>query len=221
MHRVDFMQVFHFINAKYGLAAIERKRLKISRLNELNDPFELLGVSLKERHFRRAFTNLKHEFSQNKGILCFSRSWHNPVLWSHYADRHRGLCLGFDIAKRHLVPVSYSAKRLAISDNWLKRARAERENDILRFLCAKFEHWKYEGEMRLFLRLTEKDEETGHYFKEFLSDIRLNKVIIGANSIITKDQITNALAGYGNPVEILKGRAAFRTFSVVRDLSWC
>jgi hypothetical protein len=22
--------------------------------------------------------------------------WHNPLLWSHYADRHRGMALGFD-----------------------------------------------------------------------------------------------------------------------------
>jgi len=30
------------------------------------------------------------------GLLCFSRNWHNPVLWSHYADKHRGICPGFD-----------------------------------------------------------------------------------------------------------------------------
>ena len=32
-----------------------------------------------------------------RAILCFSRNWDNLLLWSHYGDRHMGVCLGFDI----------------------------------------------------------------------------------------------------------------------------
>jgi hypothetical protein len=41
-------------------------------------------------------------------MLCFSRDWHNPVQWSHYADKHRGICLGFDVPDSLLVPVQYT-----------------------------------------------------------------------------------------------------------------
>ena len=26
------------------------------------------------------------------GMLCFSKGWHNPVQWSHYTDKHKGIC---------------------------------------------------------------------------------------------------------------------------------
>ena len=48
----------------------------------------------------------------NRGVLCFSRGWHNPLLWSHYGDKHRGVCLGFDVPNAHIVHVSYNSSRL-------------------------------------------------------------------------------------------------------------
>jgi hypothetical protein len=37
------MRLYHFIRERFGLEAIRDSRLKISRINELNDPFEFLG----------------------------------------------------------------------------------------------------------------------------------------------------------------------------------
>ena len=33
-------------------------------------------------------------------------------MWSHYADRHEGICLGFEIPKELLSKVSYQNDRL-------------------------------------------------------------------------------------------------------------
>jgi hypothetical protein len=30
-------------------------------------------------------------------LLCFSADWSHPLIWAHYSDKHRGLCLGFEI----------------------------------------------------------------------------------------------------------------------------
>jgi hypothetical protein len=35
------MRVYYFVPANYGLENIIKQRVKIARLNELNDPFEL------------------------------------------------------------------------------------------------------------------------------------------------------------------------------------
>ena len=43
------MHVYKFLNAKYALEALEKRRLKIARINELNDPFELLGTNLTDQ----------------------------------------------------------------------------------------------------------------------------------------------------------------------------
>ena len=55
----------------------------------MNDPFELLSVDLSEPDDRTTFDGLKADLNQTIGVLCFSRGWSNPVLWSHYGDRHR------------------------------------------------------------------------------------------------------------------------------------
>ena len=34
-----------------------------------------------------------------RGVLSFSKTSTDALLWAHYADGHRGLCLGFDFEK--------------------------------------------------------------------------------------------------------------------------
>src|SRR5207253_3097370 len=35
-----------------------------------------------------------------KGICCFSEEYNNPLLWSHYGDQHRGICIGYTLDRR-------------------------------------------------------------------------------------------------------------------------
>ena len=79
------MKLFHFVNQKYGLTAIGDRRLKVSRFTELNDPFEMLGVSLSSKRARRFMRAVKEETGRSIGLLCFSEVWQNPLMWSHYA----------------------------------------------------------------------------------------------------------------------------------------
>ncbi|MEH6544589.1 MAG: DUF2971 domain-containing protein [Porticoccaceae bacterium] len=109
------MRVFHFRDEKYGIKSIKDRRLKISRIMELNDPFEFPGADLSNPEFRKAINKTKKQISNNTGILCHSKDWHNPVQWSHYADNHKGVCLGFEISKRWLAKVEYADERLSIS----------------------------------------------------------------------------------------------------------
>jgi len=74
---------------------------------ELNDPFEFLGVDLSDPDFRRQIKATKKTLSESRGLLCFSKNWHNPVLWGHYADKHRGICLGFDMPEDLPTKVDY------------------------------------------------------------------------------------------------------------------
>ena len=100
------MRVYHFLPAEFALASISLKRIKIARLSEVNDPFELQALNVGGRKkFRAALSEWKGDLDQTKGMLCFSKSWQDPVLWSHYANRHHGICLGFDV-EDELVPVS-------------------------------------------------------------------------------------------------------------------
>ena len=91
------MKVYHFIEERYGLEDLREERLKISLIDELNDPFEFVGVDLSNPDHYGAIKELKRGISENYGIICFSASWNDPVQWAHYADGHKGLCMGFDV----------------------------------------------------------------------------------------------------------------------------
>jgi hypothetical protein len=145
------MRVYHFVKAKDGLSNLEKRHLKISIIMELNDPFEFLGAELSDRNFRKAIKKTKKDLSKTKGILCFSKNWTNPVQWSHYTDKHKGLCLGFDVPDHFLAKVDYVKERLSQNGEI-------NEELMLKFLTTKFEHWSYEKEYRLFVDLKEKDK---------------------------------------------------------------
>ena len=108
------MRLYHFLNEQYGLEDLREKRLKIGRIMELNDPFEFVGVDLSDRSFRESMENTKKDLSEEFGILCFSENWNHPVQWAHYADGHKGLCLGFDVPDRLLAAVNYVDERLPV-----------------------------------------------------------------------------------------------------------
>ena len=214
---IHVMRVFHFVNAEYGLEDLRRRRLKIATLNELNDPFELFGVSLAKEALRRAFKAMKDQLSVNRGLLCFSRDWHNPVQWSHYADKHRGLCLGFDVPDEHLGNVTYSRKRLVVEVERLLEFREQDLETVQRFLFTKYAHWRYENEVRSFVTLEDRDQDKQLYFADFSEKLKLAQVIVGSESSLARNSIREALGDLDAGVETFKVRLAFKTFRIVRQ----
>ncbi len=202
------MRVYHFLNAHYGIDDLRNGRLKISRIMELNDPFEFLGVDLSDRQFRWALRKTKAELSKTKGLLCFSKTWTNPVLWGHYADRHRGMCLGFDVPESILGKVQYVDSRPARPD-------VLDEAFMKRLLFTKFSHWQYEQEYRAYVQLDEAVE--GLYYSEFSAQLALKRVIVGDQSSVTRAEVSGALGDLETEVEVFKARASFRSFDVVRN----
>lgn len=176
---------------------------------ELNDPFEFLGADLRDRDFRKAMKATKKSLSKTKGILCFSKNWTNPVQWSHYTDRHKGVCLGFDVPDQHLSKVNYVTERLFHNGEI-------NEELMLKFLTTKFGHWQYEQEYRSFVELREKEID-GNYYSYFSDQLKIKEVIIGAHSSVTRAQVNDAISGYSEKLEIFKARTAFRKFEITRN----
>ncbi|WP_397382896.1 DUF2971 domain-containing protein [Prosthecobacter sp.] len=77
------------------------------------------------------------------------------LLWSHYANSHRGVRLGFEINDRDarsykLENVVYDSKRITIE---LAGDPDKNAKLLLKAYMRKSEAWSYEKELRLFLRL--------------------------------------------------------------------
>ncbi len=141
--------------------------------SKFNDPFELsakvnistspllkhLNAREKEevqRIFRlRTPAAVSEEWREKIGILCLTEDPLNILMWSHYAQNHTGICIGFDTGE---LPFS-GAQQVIYSE---ERPKAEFDSDsetlIERVLLTKSQHWKYEREWRILKRTIEADE---------------------------------------------------------------
>ncbi|MCL1046683.1 DUF2971 domain-containing protein [Shewanella electrodiphila] len=206
------MEYYHFTNTEYGINNLVNRRIKASTLDNLNDPFEMLGIELSNKAIRKSIKVMKSEMTKKFGILCFSKTWSNPVQWGHYADNHRGLCLGFEIKKEDLKAVEYVSKRL--NSNIIKNPEFPTT-----LLTTKFSHWRYEKEHRTVLELSKFVKEGSLYFQGFNESLKLTKVIIGSESKLTREEVRKHLTELDNGVEIIHARAAFKDFKIVTDRS--
>lgn len=150
-------------------------------------------------------------------MLCFSADWHNPVQWSHYADKHKGVCLGFDVPDELLTRVRYTKMPPRLDWSAIDEGQtALGEAQMLRWLSTKYVHWIYENEWRVFPSL-ETPDARGLYFKDFDSSLKLRQILVGPMSPTTRADVANALNGLEG-VEAWKTRLAFRGYGVVRQL---
>lgn len=212
------MKLYYFTKSRYGLEAIRDKRLKIARINELNDPFEFLSLSLP-REERISLRNWKESMHHQYGLICMSREWQHPLLWAHYADSHRGMCLGFDVMDDDtFCKVNYLSRRKTLKDFGYSSISKITKLDMKKLLFSKFNVWSYESEYRNFCTLGEKEKGTSHYFLPFSENMKLSAVIIGERSAISREEIVNSLAGNENDIVTFKARCAFRDFKIVRNL---
>ena len=73
-----------------------------------------------------AFAAMKTQLNETKGLICFSRTWSNPLLWGHYAEKHTGIALGFDVPDQLLSQVLYTSQRVRIDvDSKTKRPKLD------------------------------------------------------------------------------------------------
>jgi hypothetical protein len=211
------VRLYHLLASQYALSSIALKRLRISRYNDLNDPFELFAGNAGDGNFRRALEKWKAEFQTTKGLLCFSKKWENPVLWSHYGEKHRGVCLGFDVNDSFAVPIEYSAQRLPIEFEDDDPSKGLKFDYVRRLHCTKFEHWRYEEEVRLVLGLDEGTNEGGSYFFSFSEDLALREVILGPLCSLPIEGVRALVASLYQNVVVRKAALAYKWYTVVPD----
>jgi len=211
------MRLYYLTSSEHALSNAISKRIKISLIDDLNDPFELLGVNLRDKRLRQVFRDTKQEIHKNNGVICFSETWQNPVMWSHYGDKHKGMCLGFDITDGLVMPVSYSDSLLKITDSSRLSESELAEEFSSQLLTLKFQDWAYEKERRLFIKLDHTTQDSGLYFQEFTDDLLLREIILGARCEEPISKVRGLASTFEHRVHVKKARIAFTKFAVVEN----
>jgi hypothetical protein len=184
------MRVYKFLSSEFAMKDIWERRIKISEISDLNDPFELIPCDLADPKHLHAVLAMRDQMTRNRGLLCFSSSWTNPLLWAHYSDKHRGICLALDVPDDVARAVHYVEERLT----WEQPT----QEFMTKLLWTKFAPWSYEAEIRAFV--TREEHEGGRYFFHFGEKLSLQQVIVGHRCCIERGEISAAMALYPEPV---------------------
>ncbi len=214
----EFVRAYHMTRSVHALNSIELRRLKVTRFSEANDPFGLLALNCYDRTVRRLTSRFRKMQSAKMGFLSFSQDWTSPLLWAHYAEGHRGICLGFDLRR---------GDDLRFIDYRDERVRAQLPDDkdptvipeaLKQDLCRiKSRDWKYEQEIRRLVAMSKAMTDGIHHFWPFDDDLRLTEVILGPRCDEHLSAMKAMVAATGAKAVAFKARLAFKSFRVVLD----
>ncbi|MBF8947203.1 DUF2971 domain-containing protein [Vibrio cholerae] len=177
------MKVYHFMAKSFALQNLEKSRLKVATLDNLNDPYEFFpnvsGASNED------LENFRHHYDGILGFLCFSKKLGDPVQWAHYAQNHSGICFEFEIPRKYLQKIKYVDSPVYISRN-----SARWKEQIPSVILCKYKSWRYEREYRvsLDLRSEEVQKENELFFVPFPEELKLVKAYSGLRSELTQEE---------------------------------
>src|ERR1700733_11607860 len=83
------------------LEAIEQSYLYCAAFHQLNDPMEGTFTSsrlLKKSEEYRAIRNAVIDNKARIGMCSFSEAHDNELMWAHYADHFKGICVAYRFA---------------------------------------------------------------------------------------------------------------------------
>ena len=112
----------------------------------------LKGVVHKQIH------NLQEEFEETKrttGISCLSESDSSLLMWAHYANNHKGMCVEYELLKisNQLkftpVPVIYTNDRVTLSSLESENLDRDTMKIFVESITTKSSEWNYEKEWRI------------------------------------------------------------------------
>ena len=148
------------------------------------------------------------------GVACFSESNDNLLMWSHYANKGRGICLEFDVCGikplGDLLQVKYSTSPPDVNGLDLYMDG----NLFQQLLSCKSVEWKYEREWRLFIfdrNGLKKSNRCRPYSEETLKAVYFGSEIAPSE----REKVIATLQEIGSKAEIWQGTRSHHEYKIV------
>lgn len=99
----------------------------------------------------------------DRGIVSLAERHQCPLMWSHYGDQHKGICIGYsvpDAASKEIHPMEYGGSRVvaaSLVSKMLGGSESDRQKVDAAVLLRKAKPWGYEREWRLIGPRGERD----------------------------------------------------------------
>ena len=144
------------------------QKLFMGAYDTFNDPMEAYYET--NSFTRQKINEIKLGKTQIR-FCCLSKCYTNILMWSHYADSHKGVCVEMEVkpSQKYIQRNIQYASRLE-----QPRGRTNREQciDVLR---KKFLPWQYEQEVRFFKEIPIGSSSTAPQYLE----VDIKKVYLG------------------------------------------
>ncbi len=205
-------------NPKIALEFIQhqlKKKKMAAKLHGNKSSVKFYNLALKEitmwsKERILKFWETDHAFAEfevlnNSSVYCLSETNDNLLMWSHYAEGHRGVCFEFTYTlenslgnpEKVVYPEDYPVQ------DYNDYYSIDNESLVMNTIFTKSNHWSYEQEWRIF----EFRKSKGiHKFPEKL----LTGIIIGCKA---SDKIVNELKEFSQQRPMLKLYKAHKEFN--------
>jgi tetratricopeptide (TPR) repeat protein len=149
----DGQEFFKFIPiSKQTLLNFADKKVFFQNPNQFNDPFDCPIISQYKLKLHKALEDILLKirvfslgYETKRNIKPFS----NMLMWSHYADQHKGLCVGYkfkpELFKKHKLCIADIVYTKKISQEFWESLVSTIESGYFQ----KYEAWNYEHEARI------------------------------------------------------------------------
>jgi hypothetical protein len=146
------------IKFQYFVNLIKNGEMKFSKPSEFNDPFDCCPTQVSEfppdalphAVLDQINKHIQHATSQILGVTCLTPHPDKMLMWSHYGDQHRSVCVGFD---RDLllenVPTNSSGNQLYTEIVKVEYTKIRPNEEDRKAIFKKSEEWMYEDEYRI------------------------------------------------------------------------
>lgn len=159
-------------NFRFFVDIILKSRLYAAPYFDMNDPMEGCylypeGSSGFDEDIQRLIKGEKDKIR----ICSLSENPENELMWSHYAEGHKGIAIGVEVddSKYHVAPIIYDGLHQLGMHNM-------HQNTAIEILSHKLDVWNYEKEVRVFL--------TG---RKTTIDVEVKEIVFG-RSTSTQDK---------------------------------
>lgn len=204
------------------------EKYKKNNESNIDELFKNNRLTSSAKRRMETFQNFWNSQCESYGVYSLSETPHSNTMWSHYADSHKGICIGYEPLKlfqqsldnKSIEPrkVTYKKEEEISRNAYLLMAQAGSVLDVdaytdlfIKMLSTKSDDWQYEMEWRF----TIPDE--GGRILSFDIDA-ITSITFGLRtSKETKESITNILMSYQNEIDFFQMKRDENVARLIRE----
>lgn len=109
----------------------------------------LIATSFQDKEaFQKKINEISKKTIGKLGLSCFTQTKDNLLMWAHYTEDHKGVCLEFDHTKDEAFFTPFK-KVTYVKAYPIYNYYNDKNNVVAQLMLHKSSHWKYEKEIRL------------------------------------------------------------------------